>query len=230
MIPPDPSRPDPPGADRRWRELHHRMLGCTRCVEAGLLPRAAPLFQGRPGQRLMLVGQAPGVVEVDVRKPFAGRSGAELARWMRRAGFRDDDHFRSLTYVTSVTKCYPGKARSGSGDRRPGPAEVALCLPWLEAQLELMRPRLVLVVGSLAMAHLLPRRPLPGLEALVGRMFDAAGREVGSPGPALSEPLLLPLPHPSGASRWLNDDGHRRLLAAALDLLAATWPGLAGVK
>jgi uracil-DNA glycosylase len=143
---------------------------------------------------------------------------------MQRAGFRDDDHFRALTYVTSVTKCYPGKARTGTGDRRPTPAEVELCRPWLESQLALVRPRLVLVVGGLAMSALLPQRPLPPLEELVGRIFDASGHVArGAKAPGL-EPYLLPLPHPSGASRWLNQPVHRGLLDRALAMLERTWP------
>jgi uracil-DNA glycosylase len=178
-------------------------------VEAGYIPIATPVFQGRPGQRLMLIGQAPGVVEMDARKPFAARAGKELERWMKRAGFTDDDHFRSIVYLTSVTKCFPGKAASGGGDRRPSAAEVALCRPWLQGQLALVEPRMVLLVGTLAIEQFMPGRSLDGL---VGRLFDAA--------------LLLPLPHPSGASRWLNQPAHRGLLEQALGRLRATWPAL----
>jgi uracil-DNA glycosylase family 4 len=170
----------------------------------------------------MLVGQAPGVTEKTARKPFAARAGRELERWMLRAGFESDDHFRSLTYVTSVTKCFPGKARSGAGDRRPSRAEVDLCRPWLEAQLEMVQPRLVLLVGTLAIDEFLPGRPL---ESLVGRLFDSGGHEIHSGGEK-PQPWLLPLPHPSGASRWLNDEAHRELLDQALVLLSTTWPRL----
>jgi uracil-DNA glycosylase len=196
-------------------------------VEAGYIPIATPVFQGRPGQRLMLIGQAPGVVEMDARKPFAARAGKELERWMKRAGFTDDDHFRSIVYLTSVTKCFPGKAASGGGDRRPSAAEVALCRPWLQGQLALVEPRMVLLVGTLAIEQFMPCRSLDGL---VGRLFD--GRGVQVPGTSAAtlvramRPLLLPLPHPSGASRWLNQPAHRGLLEQALGRLRATWPAL----
>jgi uracil-DNA glycosylase len=174
------------------------------------------MFQGRPGQRLMLIGQAPGIVEVAIRKPFAGRAGRELERWMQRAGFAGDGHFRSLTYITSVTKCFPGKAKSGGGDRRPTRVEVAQCRPWLVGQLELVRPRLILLVGTLAIEQFQDHLPGSSLDLLVGRLFDSPGQE----------PRLLPLPHPSGASRWLNDQRNRARLEVALDLLRRTWPAM----
>ena len=180
-------------------------------MDTGQLAAAAPIFQGRPGQRLMLIGQAPGQFELGPRKPFAARSGRELARWMQRAGFADDDEFRALTYVTSVTKCFPGRSASGAGDRRPGAVEVANCRPWLDAQLDLVRPRLIILAGTLAIGIFLPGR---GLDSLVGEVFGAA------------EPYLLPLPHPSGASRWLNDPAHRRLLEQGLMRLGTLWPRL----
>ena len=210
------------------------MLACTLCVESGHIPFALPMFQGAPGQRLMLVGQAPGERELGPRKPFAGRSGAELARWAGRAGFRDDDHFRSLTYITSVTKCFPGKASSGGGDRRPSGVEVAQCRPWLQAQLELVRPAALILVGGLAhdAFAVTAKRPL---ESLVGMAIDVAGtdhgpallRGAGVP-PGAPRPFHVPLPHPSGASRWLNLPAHREQLERALAVLGALWPALVG--
>jgi uracil-DNA glycosylase len=164
----------------------------------------------------MLIGQAPGIAELDSRKPFAGRAGRELERWVKRAGFADEDHFRSLTYVTSVTKCFPGKSLAGSGDRRPSGVEVAQCRPWLLGQMELQRPRLIILMGTLAIEQFASQLPGGSLDVLVGRIFEA---DAGGP-------LLLPLPHPSGASRWLNEPGHRALLEQALSVLARTWPDL----
>jgi uracil-DNA glycosylase family 4 len=191
------------------------------------------MFQGAPGQRLMLIGQAPGVHELGPRKPFAARSGAELARWMLRAGFAGDEQFRSLTYITSVTKCFPGKASSGAGDRRPSRVEVAQCRPWLDAQLDLVQPRLLLLVGGLAHEAFAPTRGRP-LEQLIGSVYDARGIDhadaVLAAGPPIGapEPWCLPLPHPSGASRWLNLAAHRELLERALAVLGRLWPALAG--
>ena len=67
--------------------LHRDILGCTRCVDAGYLPGAAPVLSGYADNRIMLIGQAPGAVEAERRLPFQGRSGTVLMQWLVRAGF-----------------------------------------------------------------------------------------------------------------------------------------------
>lgn len=148
----------------------------------------------------MIIGQAPGAVELTTGLPFSGRAGAELRRWLAEAGI-DDAH---LPYRTSITKCFPGKATSGAGDRRPSPPEIALCASWLDAELALVRPRLVLLVGSLAIERLWGRVPLSDV---VGKSRVDGDR------------VLVPLPHPSGASRWLNNAENRRRLRRAIAIV-----------
>ena len=191
----------------KLKRLHARIRACTKCVEAGYLDAAAPVVAGDVTDRVMIVGQAPGIVELTTRMPFSGRAGAELRRWLARAGI-DEAH---LPYRTSITKCFPGKAASGAGDRRPSPPEIALCAPWLEAELALVRPDIILAVGTLAIDRLWGNAPLS----------DVVGRSKLSP--AQGGALLIPLPHPSGASRWLNDPANRARLDRALRLLARTW-------
>ena len=128
-------RQDPAGDAAKLKRLHARIRGCTRCVAAGYLDVAVPVVAGDITDRVMIVGQAPGIVELTTRLPFSGRAGAELRRWLARAGVGEDD----LPYRTAITKCFPGKALAGAGDRRPSPPEIALCAPWLEAELALMR-------------------------------------------------------------------------------------------
>jgi uracil-DNA glycosylase len=98
--------------------------------------------------------------------------------------------------------------------------EVGLCRPHLENQLERLRPNLVVAVGQLAITRFLGSRPMG---ELVGRLFDGAGTElppaVAAPTRGRPPPLILPLPHPSGASRWLNQEGNRALLLVALERL-----------
>jgi uracil-DNA glycosylase family 4 len=190
--------------------IHREIRACTRCVEAGYLPRAAPVLSGYADNRMMLIGQAPGAVEALRRLPFQGRSRNVLMGWLIRAGFSSEAQVRRQVYMTSITKCFPGKG-TGGGDRRPTRAEVDLCRPHLDRQLAFIKPEVLILVGGLAHERFLPGRPLG---ELVGRVFDLSGREVSSR--SRVRPLLVPLPHPSGASRWLNETENRRLLDRAL--------------
>ena len=190
--------------------LHREILACTRCVDAGYLPQAAPVLSGYPDNRIMLIGQAPGGVEAVQRLPFQGRSRKVLMGWLMRAGFASEAQVRRQVYMTSVTKCFPGKG-TGGGDRRPSRAEVDLCRSHLDRQLGLIDPELLVLVGGMAHERFLPGLPL---SELVGRVFDVGGRQV-TPRERL-RPLLVPLPHPSGASRWLNAVENRLLLERAL--------------
>jgi uracil-DNA glycosylase family 4 len=183
----------------------------VRCVHTGHLERAHPVFSGRRGQRIMLVGQAPGPVEDDVTRPFAGRAGAHLMRWMASAGFANEAAVRDRVFMTSMTTCFPGRLPGGNGDRRPSAREVAQCSGWLDAYLELLAPALIICIGTLAHGRFLPGRRL---EQIVGRSWTSDGEIVEGPPPR--PPVLLPLPHPSGQSRWLNDPAHVQLLASAL--------------
>jgi uracil-DNA glycosylase len=193
--------------DRALARLHARIRACTKCVAARHLPSAFPIVAGRATDRVMIIGQAPGAVELTTGLPFSGRAGAELRRWLAAAGI-DAAH---LPYRTSITKCFPGKAAAGAGDRRPSPPEIALCAPWLEAELALVRPRVVLLVGTLAIERFWGRVPLG---AVVGRSRAEGDR------------VLIPLPHPSGASRWLNDPENRLRLRRALRVVALAVRGL----
>jgi uracil-DNA glycosylase len=190
--------------------LHERILSCRLCEQAGYIERAAPVVSGRADNRMMLIGQAPGVVELEVRRPFAGKAGRVLFGWLHSIGIEEAD-FRRHVYMTAITKCFPGKARTGSGDRRPSGREIALCRPYLEAQLTLLRPETILLVGGLAIERYVPGRPLV---ELIGRRFDREG--VG----------YIPLPHPSGASRWLNEPEHRALLGQGLRHVRDAWDRL----
>ena len=200
--------------------LHREIRACTLCVEAGYLVAAAPVLSGYADNRIMLVGQAPGAVEAVRRLPFQGRSGKVLMTWMERAGFASEDQVRRRVYMTSMTKCFPGKG-TGGGDRRPSRAEVDLCRPHLDRQLALIKPQLLILVGGLAHERFLPGRPL---DSLVGRVFDLAGNTVSMR--TRARPLLVPLPHPSGASRWLNASQNRELLDRALRRLRPIVRGL----
>jgi uracil-DNA glycosylase family 4 len=210
----------PAARQRSLPTLQRAQRACTRCEERGFIERAHPVFSGRPGQRVMLVGQAPGPVEHDQSRPFAGRAGRQLMRWLIRAGFNDEDDVRARIYMTAMTTCFPGRRPDGAGDRRPSAAEVALCAPWLDGVLALLRPLLIIPIGSLALERFLPGQRL---DNVIGAAFTEAGVRISAL--PTEVPILVPLPHPSGQSRWLNDPARVALLDQALVRLheMVTW-------
>ena len=94
----------------------------------------------------MIVGQAPGVVEAEERRPWRGRAGQTLRRWLEL----DEEEFYGTFYCVSVTRCYPGRHPSGRGDRPATPRELELCRFWLDWELRLLRPAVIVPVGGLA--------------------------------------------------------------------------------
>lgn len=192
--------------------VHREIAACTLCVDAGFIPASLPIFHGHAGLRLMIVGQAPGPSAGERPLPFTGASGRTLQGWLERAGV-PPGALHNEFYLTSLTKCFPGSARGGGkGDRPPSAAEIALCANHLDREIALVRPRIVVSLGRLAAERLDPSaRKLP-LTALVGSI-----RPTARAGHAFR---LLPLPHPSGVSRWLNDPAHRARLHEALAVLS----------
>lgn len=182
--------------------LHAEIHACRHCELAGYLTHAQPISgrQSPPDARLMIIGQAPGRLTVERDLMFGGPSGATLERWLQRAGFAPGA-LRREVYLTALTRCDPGRSVTGSGDRKPSPAEVALCRPYLERELALIRPRAILLVGGMAISAFLGSARL---DAVIGATFERDGR------------TLIPLPHPSGVSRWMNHSTHQTLVEQAL--------------
>lgn len=184
--------------------LGGEMHACRKCLEAGYTIAPGAIFSGPAPAPLMLVGQAPGVTEVEAQRPFNASSGRRLFQWLGEAGFEETD-FRARYYMTAVTKCYPGKHPKGKGDRKPSRAEQKLCRPFLDRELALVEPKLLLAVGGLAIETLLGQKIR--LDEAVGRVFERNGRQI------------LPLPHPSGASLWPNLAENQARIQQALVLL-----------
>lgn len=190
---------------RLLAELHQEIRVCQLCVVAGYLAEANTVAgtRGQIGDRVMVVGQAPGHLSVERGKPFSGPGGRILDNWLQRAGFAAGALHREV-YISAVTRCDPGKNPRGSGDRKPSPPEIALCRPYLLRELALVRPQVILPVGGLAISAFLGSQKL---EEVIGVSFERNGVHI------------LPLPHPSGVSRWLNDPQHQALLTQAVALL-----------
>ncbi len=185
--------------------LQERIFACRLCQEGGYIRQAHPITSGRGSDRVMVIGQAPGHRSVTKGRPFSGPGGSILQKWLEQAGF-PPGYLHEHTYLSSLTRCDPGRNPRGDGDRRPSPQEVALCRPFLEAELQLLQPKVVLLVGSMAIEAFLGKGRL---EEIIGTFEERDGM------------LFLPLPHPSGVSRWLNDPEHLKLHQRALELLAA---------
>ena len=173
---------------------------CRACAEEGFPLESLPIVQPYEGQRAYMFGQAPGVVEGQERLPWRGRAGRTLRRWFEI----DEREFYATFYCASVTRCYPGKAPSGRGDRTPAPHEQELCSFWRDWELKLIRPQLIVPVGGLATRSLLG---LKSVTECVGRRFEHDGA------------VAIPLPHPSGASSWLNDPANRARVEDAVELI-----------
>jgi len=185
---------------RSLASLQRDLARCRACVEAGYPLESLPVRAPFAHQRAYMYGQAPGVVEGAERLPWRGRAGQTLRRWLEL----DERTFYATFYCASVTRCYPGRAPSGRGDRTPTPREQDLCEFWRTWELEVLRPRLIVTVGGLALRRLLG---LSQLTESIGRRYE------------LDNVPVIPLPHPSGASGWLNLPAHRARLDVAVALV-----------
>jgi len=162
----------------------------------------------------MLVGQAPGKTEVVDRRPFAGRAGRTLFRWLADVGISETVARRRI-YIAAITRCYPGPSASGRGDRVPTPAEMHRCSSWLSEELRIIAPRVLIPVGRLAIERFLGARPLDEQVGRIHALRDMPGRAIA-----------IPLPHPSGASSWIHGPGHMDLVRESLRLIRTHLPEL----
>lgn len=185
---------------RSVASLQRDLARCRACTEAGFPLESLPVRAPFAEQRAYMYGQAPGIIEGEERLPWRGRAGQTLRRWLDM----DEETFYASFFCASVTRCYPGRAASGRGDRAPTPREQELCAFWHRWELELLRPKLIVPVGGLAIRALLGR---PSLTECIGERYELDGVPV------------IPLPHPSGASSWPNMPGNRARLDLALELV-----------
>jgi uracil-DNA glycosylase len=175
---------------------------------------ACPNVFGRPvvgavaSAKVMLVGQAPGPHEGDARKPFAYTAGRRLFGWMAELGV-DEETFRARVHIAAVIRCFPGKDAKSGGDRVPDEGEIARCGEHLDREIAILKPRLVIAVGTLASQQLIG---IAQLKDAVGRVHRGkrAGRTFD----------VIVLPHPSGRSTWLNKAENAKLLRESLELIA----------
>jgi uracil-DNA glycosylase len=190
-----------PSVAKKLNEHVSALAACQRCSHRDA--DVSPIVSLAIAPRVMLVGQAPGQVEAQGGKPFAGRAGRTLFRWFEQAGI-DEITARRKIYIAAVTRCYPGPSASGRGDRVPSVEEQDACASWLESELAIIRPKVILPVGKLAIGRFFKEQPL---DRIIGRAH------------VIDRRLVIPLPHPSGASSWIHQGNHPQLLQQSLRLI-----------
>lgn len=186
-------------------EHRERVRSCSRCFPMG---GNSPVVDAAKRTRVLLVAQAPGVTEASVGLPFVGPAGRRLEGWFERVGIS-----REEIYLSALARCFPGKAKGG-GDKAPSRAMISSCRPHLLREFELLAPWVVVPVGGLAIKELL------GIQ----RLAEAVGLTHRRDGI-----VYVPLPHPSGASTWLNAPENRERLWRSLAVLKETMTGFGGV-
>jgi uracil-DNA glycosylase len=180
-----------------------KLLKCRLC--RGM--QSAPVSGGAIVSDVMIIGQAPGPREPTLKRPFAYTAGKTLFHWFEQFCGMDEAAVRSKIYFAAVCRCFPGK-NSGGTDRVPAPDEIRNCSSWLDDEIRILRPRLVIPVGRLAIVQFIH---CAKLEDVIGRKF-----RLGHAGHRFD---LLPLPHPSGASPWHKIPPGKALTEAALKLI-----------
>jgi uracil-DNA glycosylase len=180
-----------------------QLLQCRRCVRM----KSTPISGGAIASDVMVIGQAPGPREPVLQRPFAHTAGKTLFRWFEQFCGMNEASVRSTVYFAAVCRCFPGK-NSGGGDRVPAPDEIRNCSSWLDDEIKILKPRLIIPVGRLAILQFIN---CAKLEQVIGRKFRVQRAEHGFD--------LIPLPHPSGASPWHKISPGEELLRRALTLI-----------
>ncbi len=202
--------PRVPAAQRQLDDLVLRLRGCTLCPKMH-----RPAVSGGPvWSRVISVGQAPGTKEPVLGRPFAWTAGKTLFGWFQKACGISEAEFRSRIYMAAVCRCFPGKNAAG-GDRVPDAVEILKCSRWLEAEIALLRPALVIPIGKLAIQQFMA----------FDKLTDVIGKKM--PVTYGGHPFeIVPLPHPSGASPWHRMEPGRTLLEKAMELIIRhpAWP------
>ncbi len=184
-------------------QRHQQQLrACAACPQM-----VGPVIVGNPvPSSVYLVGQAPGVKEGEFGKPFAWTAGKTLFKWIASIGIEEAE-FRQKVFMAAVCRCFPGKNPKG-GDRVPNKQEIKQCSQWMNRELDLLQPQLLIPVGKLAIAHFMPVNKLVDIIGKQHRM-DINGQQMD----------VIPLPHPSGLSTWFRTEPGKTLLEQALHLI-----------
>ena len=180
-----------------------KILKCRKCKDMEGIP-----VVGNPIEsKIILIGQAPGIKEGDLKKPFAWTAGKNMFKWFSSIGV-NEEKFRNSIYMSAVCRCYPGKSTKGSGDRVPTKLEIKKCAKWLNFEIEKLKPKLIIPVGKLAISQFLA---FDKLNEVVGKkiVYSKNNYKID----------IVSLPHPSGLSTWYKKDPGKNLLRDALEII-----------
>jgi uracil-DNA glycosylase len=192
-----------PVTKKQIKQHQERLRHCSRCPQM-----IGPVITGEPAvSKIIQIGQAPGIHEGRVGKPFGWTAGKTLFKWYETIGISEHD-FRQQVYMAAVCRCFPGKNPKG-GDRVPGIDEISNCRSWFDTEMELLKPELIIPVGKLAIQQFLDFNKLT---EVIGRRHHIETRH--------GQADCIPLPHPSGASTWHRMEPGKTLLSDALQLIA----------
>lgn len=190
--------------------IHQKLKACAECPNmCGTPVHGLPVMAD-----IFLIGQAPGPHEADRGKPFAYTAGKTLFGWLNEVSHLSEEDLRGKIYFAAVARCFPGKNKAGGGDREPTPDEIENCRKFLEAEVKVIKPKVILAVGKLAIREVLgPEifKKSSKLDEVIGKKFfiHYHGQPVH----------VVPLPHPSGISTWHKSGKGKDLTKQALELL-----------
>jgi len=180
-----------------------KLLKCNKCKDM----IGSPIVGNPVQSKIILIGQAPGVKEGDLKKPFAWTAGKNMFKWFLSIGL-NEQRFRENVYMAAVCRCYPGKNISGSGDRVPSEIEIKKCSSWLNQEIDFLKPNLIIPVGKIAISQFL----------IFEKLNDVVGKKIKLKRNNSSIDIVA-LPHPSGLSTWYKKDPGKKLLIDALNII-----------
>ncbi|MCS7250456.1 MAG: uracil-DNA glycosylase family protein [candidate division WOR-3 bacterium] len=172
-------------------KLINKIKKCKKCSH---LKNPKPIFSPIKNSKVLIIGQAPGKKEKELGLPFVGPAGKKLFSWFQKIGFTEKNIRKNL-YITQVIKCYL------ESNRLPKAIELKNCLPYLYSEIELLKPKIIIPIGILAIKTILGKKKI---DEVIGKVFK------------WKNSLIIPLPHPSGANVWLNKKENQRKIKKAL--------------
>jgi|TARA_B100001059_G_scaffold16428_2_gene13537 uracil-DNA glycosylase len=180
-----------------------KLLQCKKCPKM-----IGPPIVGEPVKsKILLIGQAPGIKEGDLKRPFAWTAGKNMFKWFDSIGL-SERKFRNNVYMSAVCRCYPGKNIKGTGDRVPSESEIKKCSKWLDDEISFLKPKLIIPVGKLAISQFIN----------FNKLNDVVGKKIIYKKNS-NEIEIVSLPHPSGLSTWYKKDPGKTLLIEALKII-----------